>query len=73
MPKEEGNNNIIKNENEIIDEYEDDLSKGDPFLHKSYISNMNMSEYQRYENTFEVLVCIKKFIFCLYLSSGLSL
>jgi hypothetical protein len=44
LPKEEGNNNIIKNE--IIDEYDDDISDEDSTLYKSYISNRTSSEYQ---------------------------
>ena len=57
LPKEEGNNNIIKNE--IIDEYDDDMSDEDSTLYKSYISNRTSSEYQRYENKSFIAPIIK--------------
>ena len=57
LPKEEGNNNIIKNE--IIDEYDDDISDEDSTLYKSYISNRTSSEYQRYENKSFIAPIIK--------------
>lgn len=57
LPKEEGNNNFIKNE--IIDEYDDDMSDEDSTLYKSYISNRTPSEYQRYENKSFIAPIIK--------------
>jgi hypothetical protein len=57
LPKEEGNNNYIKNE--IIDEYEDDISDEDSSLYRSYISNRASSEYQRYENKSFIAPIIK--------------
>ena len=57
LPKEEGNNNSIKNE--IIDEYEDDISDEDSSICRSFIGNRTSSEYQRYENKSFIAPIIK--------------
>lgn len=57
MPKEEGNNNFIKNE--VINEYDDDISDEDSSLYRSYISNRAPSKYQRYDNKSFIAPIIK--------------